>query len=122
MVSSFLGDPGPFGITGLRQHADRPAEMTLSVDDSGDLMQAEVEVLRQPGGGTIEANGIPISTAAASVQALWLKVPQVPGSNMLTLRARGDGPVDLLAWRVARQARRDLRQPWHHRCQCRPDG
>ena len=102
VVSSFRGDPGPFGITGLRQHADRPAEMALSVDDPGELAQAEIEVLRQPGGGTIDANGASISTAAASVQAVWLKVPVAAGSNTLTLRARGDGPVDLLAWSIAR--------------------
>ena len=54
MVSSYRGDPGPFGITGLRQHADGPAEMTLSADDPGDLDRAEIEVLRQPGGGTLD--------------------------------------------------------------------
>ena len=28
--------------------------MTLSVDDPGDLARTEIEVLRQPGGGTLD--------------------------------------------------------------------
>lgn len=107
VVSSYRGDPGPFGITGLRQHADGPAEMTLLADDPGDLDHAEVEVLRQPGGGMLDAtldNGgrAVIGTAAPSQQAAWLTLPSSPGSHTLTLRARGDGPVDVLAWSVAR--------------------
>ena len=34
--------------------------------------------------------------------AAWLPVPSSPGSHTLTLRARGDGPVDVLAWSVTR--------------------
>lgn len=102
VVSSFRGDPGPFGITGLRQHADHDAEMTLSVDDPGELAVSEIQVLRQPGGGTLDVNGTVITTATTAMQALWLKVPVAPGSNTLTVRAHGDGPVDLLAWSIAR--------------------
>jgi lysophospholipase L1-like esterase len=100
VVSSFRGDPGPFGISGLRQHANGPAQMTLSVADPGELAEAEVEILRQPSGGTLDADGTPIATAASSLQAGWLKVPTA--GNTLTLRARGDGPVDVLAWRIGR--------------------
>ncbi len=102
VVSSFRGDPGPFGVTGLRQHANGPAEMTLSVDDPGELAQAEVEILRQPGGGTLDANGTPIATAASAPQAVWQMLPTSTGSGTLTLSARGDGPVDLLAWSIGR--------------------
>jgi len=107
VVSSYRGDPGPFGVTGLRQHADGPAEMTLTVDDPDDLDRIEIEVLRQPGGGTLDATleaggGGAIATAAPTPTAVWLPVPAAPGSHALTLRARGDGPVDVLAWRVAR--------------------
>jgi lysophospholipase L1-like esterase len=107
VVSSFGGDPGPYGVTGLRQHADGPAEMTLSADDPGDLDRAEIEVLRQPGGGTLDVDlerggHTTIATAATAPQAVWLPVPPGNGSHTLTLRARGDGPVDVLAWGVAR--------------------
>src|SRR6202011_3022809 len=100
-------DGGPFGITGLRQHADGPAEMTLRADDPGDLDRAEIEVLRQPGGGTLDVEleqGVhaAIATAAAAPQAVWLPAPSAPGGHTLTLRARGDGPVDVLAWSIAR--------------------
>ena len=107
VVSSYRGDGGPFGFTGLRQHADGPAEMTLSADDPGDLDRAEIEVLRQPGGGTLDVEleqgaHAAIATAAAAPQAAWLPVPSSPGSHTLTLRARGDGPVDVLAWSITR--------------------
>ena len=105
VVSSFRGDAGPFGITGLRQHASGPAEMTLSAGPR-DLAHSEIEVLRQPGGGTIdfatETGGQAIATAAPVTQAVWLALPAAPGSHTLTVRARGDGPVDVLAWRVTR--------------------
>jgi lysophospholipase L1-like esterase len=107
VVSSFRGAPGPFGIAGLRQHADGPAEMTLVVDDPGDLDQVEIEVLRQPGGGTLDVELDPatrtaIATDAPAQQAAWQSIPHPPGSRTLTLRARGDGPVDVLAWSVTR--------------------
>lgn len=98
VVSSFHGDRGPFGLTGLRQHADGPAEMSLSAEP-GDLAQAEIEVLRQPGGGKLIANGAVIPTNAASAQAAWLPVPASP---TLSLQTRGDGAVDVLAWSIAR--------------------
>jgi len=108
VVSSFRANAdGVFGVTGLRQHADGPAEMTLSATDPGDLDRAEIEVLRQPGGGTIDVEldrggHTAIATNAPTVQAVWLPVPSSPGSRTLTLRARGDGPVDVLAWSAAR--------------------
>lgn len=108
VVSSFRrGAAGPFGVTGLRQHADGVAEMTLSAPDPGDLDHAEIEVLRQPDGGTIDIEletgaHAAVATALASEQAVWLPVPSAPGSGTLTIRSRGDGPVDVLAWSVSR--------------------
>jgi lysophospholipase L1-like esterase len=108
VVSSFRPDStGPFGVTGLRQHADGPAEMTLLADDPGDLDHGEIEVLRQPGGGTIDVElerggHATISTNGPTEQAVWLPVPSAPGSHTLTVRARGDGPTDVLAWSAAR--------------------
>jgi lysophospholipase L1-like esterase len=110
VVSSYRGDPGPYGVTGLRQHADAPAAMTLTTDDPGDLEHAEIEVLRQPGGGTLDVElelgaRTSIATASPTEQAVWLAAPSAPGSHTLTLRARGDGPVDVLAWSVSRGRR-----------------
>jgi len=106
-VSSYGGDRGPFGITGLRQHADGPAEMNLFVDADGDLGRNEVEVLRQPGGGTLDiemdtGSHATIATAASVPQEAWLPVASSPAGHTLTLRARGDAPVDVLAWSVGR--------------------
>jgi lysophospholipase L1-like esterase len=111
VISSFRAEPaGPFGISGLRQQAVGEAEMTLSVADPGELDRAEVEVLKQPGGGSIDVEfdtGVrgSISTAAQAEQVLWITLPPAPGSHALTLRARGDGVVDVLAWSVTRGGR-----------------
>jgi lysophospholipase L1-like esterase len=107
VVSSYRSDVGPFGITGLRQQADGPAMMRLLADDAGDLNHVEIEVLRQPGGGTlaVDLDGgshMTISTAAPTQQAVWLALPSTPGSHALTLGARGDGRVSLMAWSVTR--------------------
>ena len=64
-------------------------------------------MLRQPGGGTLDRRArtgdrAAIATAAPVQQAAWLPLPSAPGSQTLTLRARGDGPVDVLAWSIAR--------------------
>jgi lysophospholipase L1-like esterase len=108
VVSSDVpGAPGPFGIAGVRQHASGPATMTLTVDDSDDLAHAEIEVLRQPGGGTLLAqlehgSRAPIATTAPTRNAAWQPVPPAAGSRTLTVEALGDGPVDLLGWNIAR--------------------
>jgi lysophospholipase L1-like esterase len=105
--SNVPGAAGPFGIAGLRQHASGPATMTLAVDDSDDLANAEIEVLRQPGGGTLLAqlehgSRAPIATTAPTRNAAWQPVPPAAGSHVLTVEALGDGPVDLLGWSIAR--------------------
>ncbi|MBV9756695.1 MAG: hypothetical protein JO047_06545 [Alphaproteobacteria bacterium] len=109
VVSSFdARTSGPFGLTGLRQHADGPADMMLSADAPGELQQAGVEVLQQPGGGTLEyafdggASGT-IATDAPRPTAARFGLAG-GDATALTLRARGDGPVDVLAWWARRRA------------------
>jgi lysophospholipase L1-like esterase len=107
VVSSYHGDAGPFGVTGLRQQAEGPAVMRLLADNPSDLNHAEIEVLRQPGGGTLEVeldggSHATILTAAPALQAVWFALPRTPNSHTLTLRARGDGLVSVMAWNVTR--------------------
>lgn len=108
-VSSYRKAAGPFGIAGIRQHAGTPATLTLTVGDAADLGVAEVEVLRQPGGGTVDIGldtGTPVKVAtdSAGTAAIWITVPAAADARTLTVHARGDGPVDVLAWRIARTA------------------
>jgi lysophospholipase L1-like esterase len=106
VVSSYRGEAGPFGVTGLRQQAAGPAVMRLLADDASDLNFAEIEVLRQPGGGTldVELDGshVTVPTAAPTQQAAWFSLPHTPGNHTLTLVARGDGVVSVMAWSVTR--------------------
>jgi hypothetical protein len=98
---------GPFGIAGLRAHAGGAATMTLAVDDSNELANVEIELLRQPRGGTVFAklehgSRAAISTNAPTQNAAWQPVPPAPGSHTLDVEALGDGPVDMLAWSISR--------------------
>jgi hypothetical protein len=105
--SSSPGAAGLFGITGLRQHANGYATMTLTVNDSIDLASADIEVLRQPHGGTLlvqleHGSRVAMATAAPTQNAAWQPVPPAAGSHTLTVEALGDGPVDVLAWNLGR--------------------
>jgi lysophospholipase L1-like esterase len=108
VVSSNDADSaGPFGIAGLRQHAGGAATMTLTVEDSNELANVEIELLRQPRGGTIFAalehgSRAAISTNAPTPNAAWQPIPPAPGSHTLDVEALGDGPVDMLAWSISR--------------------
>jgi lysophospholipase L1-like esterase len=99
---------GPFGISGLRQAAAGPAaEMTLQTDTPGGLAKVVVEALGQKGGGTVDATldtgqTVSFATDARPGTPLWLTIPAGPNATSLTLRARGDGPVDLLSWTALR--------------------
>lgn len=110
LVSSFdARAPRPFGLSGVRQHADGPAEMTLAVDADGDLDQVAIEVLQQPGGGNLDVafdNGArkTMATDATPPAPSQFKLSG-RGAKAVTLSARGDGPIDVLAWSAGRRAR-----------------
>jgi lysophospholipase L1-like esterase len=94
---------GPFGIAGVRQHAAGPAVMTLRSTTPAGLGRVEIEVWGQKGGGSLDVawdGGSPssFSTDAGSAGPLFLSVPPGPKGAGLTLRARGNGPVDVLSW------------------------
>ncbi len=95
-------NPGPFGITGVRQHAGGAATMTLRSTTPDGLGDVVVEAYGQAGGGTIELawdGGQPLSFSTnAAPGPLWFTMPPGQPGAGLTLRARGDGPVDLLSW------------------------
>ncbi len=91
---------GPVGLAGLRQRAEGPATMTLQAEP-GELQRVIVEVLAQPGGGTVDiatADGRRVSAStAARVGAVRIAAPAGAG-GWVEVSARGDGPVDLLGW------------------------
>ena len=100
--------PGLFGLSGLRQRAVAPgAAMSLEADAEGGLGRAEVEVLRQPGGGSLEVEtdgrrASLIETNGERPEAAFLRLPTKAGSRQVTLRAMGDGPVEVLSWSASR--------------------
>ena len=106
-ISSFSpGAPPPFGITGLRQHASGPADMSLTVEQPGGLAHVVLEVLDQQGGGTLHAAfdggpDLPQSTNAA-LGVRWIELAGGAAAT-LTLHADGNGPIDILSWSAERQ-------------------
>ena len=98
--------PPPFGLAGLRQEAAGPADMSVSLHAGADT--ASVEVLRQPGGGTVEVSAdgdAPAVVSTAGSGPAWVEVAPPHGLHLLTVHARGDGPVSVLSWRARRRGR-----------------
>jgi len=95
--------PGPFGIAGVRQTADGPAVMTLRSTEPSGLGHVDIEAWGQPGGGTLDASwdggpAVSFSTDTRVAGPLFFPLPPGPSGAGLTLRARGDGQVDMLSW------------------------
>jgi lysophospholipase L1-like esterase len=105
IVSSMdANSPGPFGISALRQTTLTRAEMTLQANQPGGIDEIWIEALGQPDGGTIDAKpdsgpAVSLRTDSAHRQPMWLVLPNAQG---VTVRTRGDGPVDLLSWTALR--------------------
>ncbi len=104
-ISSFKTASPPFGIGAVRQHADGVAQATLSTTDGSSIGAAEVELLTQPGGGSVALSATGAAPRLAATNGapgpLWVSVPVAAGSTAVTLQTRGDGPVDWLGWSVA---------------------
>jgi len=103
VASSFAaGASGPFGITGLRQRADGPAEMVFSVERPGDLAETELEFLAGAQSGTFDVvfDIGPTESSAQGDQARVWQSFYAPAATRMTLRTQGG--VDLLSCRLRR--------------------
>jgi lysophospholipase L1-like esterase len=99
--------PGPMGVAALRQHADGPADMTLSTNDPADQTFVSLEFLAQPGGGSVNIQSATgwttrLSTNAATTGPRWVDLPKGAGGGTVTVSAQGDAPVDMLSWTTTR--------------------
>lgn len=95
----------PTGLAALRQHADGTASMTLSAEP-GELARTSIELLTQPGGGTVEIATSDGQTAridtAGAVGLRRVPAPTGPDTRWVRLAAMGGGPVDVLSWTALR--------------------
>ncbi len=106
VVSSFPhAGPGPFGISGLRQHADGPGSMILKVDQPGDLAEVEIEFVGGPGAGlahiSFDAGPDAISPTSAPGNAPVFLRLAAPRASQLALKTYS-GSADMLSWRIGR--------------------
>ena len=106
-ISSFsTTTTGPFGLALVRQHASGPANALLSQTDGTTIASAELEFLRQPGGGSVQVSAPPAPPRVVSTNGaygpFWVQLAAPPGASTITLQSIGDGPVDWLSWSVLR--------------------
>ena len=99
---------GPFGIAGMSATADTAeAEMVVTATGADGFDRAAVELLHQPGGGTLDVlvDDRPVAALASAAEApgaAWHDIASARGSRTMTLRPRGDGPVTVLMWDTRR--------------------
>ncbi len=111
VANSFSAGGGLFGLSGFRVRATSPSDvLTLESQESAGFDMVALEVVRQPGGGTIvvSVDGRQVQelpTRGDIMQAARLDLPVPARSHRLELRPRGDGPVELLSWTVQRSGR-----------------
>jgi lysophospholipase L1-like esterase len=106
LIPSFpAAGPGPFGISGLRQHGLAPASMVVSVDQPGDLALVDFEFL-----GTTGPNHVRITGDDGQAQTFPIYGPErgpvyvhvsAPRATRLTMEVTS-GAVDMMSWRTRR--------------------
>lgn len=109
LASSFHpGDLGPWGMAGVRETGMRPNQRVVLTDqEAAGFAGAAIEVLRRPGGGTLDikiddgpVRSIP--TNGTDQRADWIDLPVAPGSHVMSAWPQGDGPVEMLSWDTER--------------------
>lgn len=94
---------GPFGLTGFRAESASPEDwMSFSAKDRAALSLVRLQVLAQPGGGSlaVELNGEDAGTygtAGPKPELMEIALEGVAARDV-RLRPMGDGPVALLGW------------------------
>ena len=94
---------GPFGLTGFRaESASADDWMSFSIKDRGALSVVRLQLLEQPGGGSlsVELNGVPAASYPTSAGVPAPVEIALAGGAVRSVRVRpvGDGPVALLGW------------------------
>ncbi len=102
------GNAGIYGLSGfVVRGRSRDDSMTLSAAEGRTFDRVEVEVMRQPGGGTLDVfidgrSAGAIDTRGA-VYDILRRSFDAPGSAHVELRPRGNGLVDVADWAVYRR-------------------
>jgi len=98
---------GPFGLTGLRQRAQSVGAEIIVEGEPGAFARTELEILRQPGGGSIRVEfdgrtAATVATAGAERRAAFVSVAAPRDGRRLRLTTIGAEPVELLGLSVTR--------------------
>jgi lysophospholipase L1-like esterase len=94
---------GPFGLSGYRaESASSEDWMSFTIEDGVPLQSVLLNVLQQPGGGSLSLEIDGIATGRfqtnGSVPRLMQIAVEASTARRAVVRPTGDGPVSLLAW------------------------
>jgi lysophospholipase L1-like esterase len=104
VFSSLRGDAvGPFGLSGYRAESASPADwMALRVTGAAALDGVGLDLLAQPGGGSIEVEidgqSVGYFKTEGSVPSLMQVRLEEVHATRVVVRPAGDGPVAILGW------------------------
>ncbi|TXL71229.1 hypothetical protein FHP25_30850 [Vineibacter terrae] len=106
--SSANGDAGIYGLSGFVTRGRSPSDsMSLMAGEGRLFDRVEVEVMRQPGGGSldvfIDGRSAGVIDTKGSVYDLARRSFDSPGATSVELRPRGNGSVDIADWAVYRR-------------------
>lgn len=100
--SSLVNDPGPYGLTGVRLATSEAGAYVRLTSEAGAFEWAEATFVVGPGQGTaivsVDDAEQTIDTKAGKPAVKTVRL-QYKGTH-LTVRAKGDGAVSLLSWRI----------------------
>jgi len=104
VASSAAGDPGPYGLTGMRLSGRKGAVLELTLPTASAFDWAEITFATGPQTGRayvgVDDKGESISTRTPTPN--WQRIRINAGGSTLKVRAEGEGPIHLLSSSVRR--------------------
>jgi lysophospholipase L1-like esterase len=106
--SSANGDAGIYGLSGFVVRGRSPTDtMNLTASDGRVFDRVEIEVMRQPNGGTldvfVDGRSVGAIDSRGKVYDVFRRGFDTPRAANLEIRPRGNGIVDVADWAVYRR-------------------
>lgn len=102
-ASSVAGDPGPFGLAGVRLTMQQGASLEVSMPRAPfDWAEIMFSTNRDTGKVRVEVDGKGDTVGTSTMEPTWQRIRVKAGGATLKLRAEGGGPVHVLSLAVGR--------------------
>jgi lysophospholipase L1-like esterase len=104
-ASSAAGDPGPFGLAGVRLTGHEGATLELALPRAPfDWAEITFATNRDTGKVHVEVDGKGDTVGTSTMEPTWQRIRVKAGGTALKLRVEGGGPVHILSLAVGRDA------------------